>query len=150
MITSIRKLGLTQLIKNITRPAFGKGTCIDWILTNSEHVSMSFGLNNLISDHYPVICVLNKSLECKDKEPKLVRLYNRLDFNVLGALVKNLDWTLFENENDVDKKWLFIKENVMNIIEVMCPLKKMYVRKTQPPRFNNNIAGLTCDRERLS
>ena len=67
----IRKMGLDQLIKHVTRPSGRKGTCIDWILTNSEYVSMSFVSNNLISDHYPVIVVRKKSREMKQKEPKL-------------------------------------------------------------------------------
>ena len=150
VLTSIRKLGFVQLIKNVTRPAVGKGTCIDWILTNSEYVSMSYVSNHLISDHYPVVCVRKKSRELKTKVPKLIRLYNRLDFKVLGALIGNLNWAEFEDENDVDKKWAFIKENVCRIIEVMCPLKKIYVRKAQPPWFDNSIVRRICDRERLS
>ena len=65
-------------------------------------------------------------------------------------MVNNLDWLEFEREKDIDKKWLFVKENVLRIIEVMCPLKKIYVKKTQPSWFDNNIAGLIRDRERFS
>ena len=128
----------------------GKGTCIDWILTNSEYVALSCVSNHLISDHYPVICVRKKSREIKDKIPKFIRLYNRLDFNVLGNIMSNLDWSTFDDSNDVDFKWLFIKDKVSDIMRVMCPLKKIFVRKKQPAWFSNDLRKLITERERLS
>ena len=149
-ISLIRNLGFSQLINSVTRPSLGKGTCIDWILTNSEFVAMSFVSNNLISDHYPVICVHKKAREIKSKVPRMIRLYNRLDLKVLGDLVKNLDWNIFASDPDPNTKWLFIKDNVSKIIEVMCPLKRIFVRKSQPPWFNNTISKLIRDRVRLA
>ena len=150
VLNIVRRNGLDQLIKSVTRPAIGKGTCIDWILTNSEFVSLSFVSNHLISDHYPVICVRKKSRELKENVPKYVRLFNRLDFKILADLLSSLDWTQFDESNDVDLKWLFVKSSVSEILKVMCPLKKIYVRKTQPPWFGNKLYKLICERERLS
>ena len=150
VINSIRTLGFEQLIKNVTRPAFGKGTCIDWILTNSEYVSMSFVSNSLISDHYPVICVRKKAREYRVKEPKLIRLYNRLDFKIIGNILENLDWTEYDHSDDPEFKWSFIYKAVRDVIIVMCPLKKIYIRKRQPPWFDNSLIRLIRERERLS
>ena len=150
VLNSICTLGLVQLIKNVTRPAAGKGTCIDWILTNSEYVSLSFVSNDLISDHYPVVSVRKKARELKLKEPKFIRLYNRLDLKVLGNILENLDWSEYEAAVDPDFKWGFFRKSVRDIIEVMCPLKKIFVRKHQPPWFSKTIIALIRNRERLS
>ena len=147
---SIRSLGLTQLIHYVTRPAKGGGTCIDWILTNSEFVSMNFVSNNLISDHYPVVAVRKKAREYTYKEPKFIRLYNRLDLKTLGTILVNLNWGVYDTLDDVDEKWEFIKNKVRDIIVVMCPLKKIFVRKRQPPWIDGFIFKLIRDRERLS
>ena len=149
-ISAIRNMGLVQLIKNVTRPASGKGTCIDWILTNSEYVAMGFVSNNLITDHYPVICVRKKAREPKYKVPKLIRLFNRLDLKVLGNLIETCDWSSFYENPDPNSKWLFLKNKVSEILEIMCPLKKIYVRKTQPPWFSPQISKLIREREKLS
>ena len=149
-LQSIRNLGLTQLIENVTRPAFGKGTCIDCILTNSEFVALSFVSNNLISDHSPIICVRKKARELRFKEPKLVRLYNRLNFEIFGNLLVNHDWMDYDLCDDVEAKWSILLSFVREIITVMCPLKKIYVRKTQPPWFDISILRLIRERERLS
>ena len=135
ILNSTRAICLVHLIKTVTRPSGNKGTCIDWILTNSEYVSMSYVSNNLISDHYPVICVRKKSREYREQVPKFIKLYNRLDLKVLGNILDNLDWSDFDNSNDPNFKWSFIKQSVGNVIEVMCPLKKIFVTK-------NNHLGL--------
>ena len=150
IINAIRVLGLTQLIRTITRPSNNSGTCIDWIMTNSEYVSLSFVSNNLISDHYPVICVRKKERESKSKVPKLVRLYNRLDLKLLGVLLDTLDWSDFNNSEDPHFKWEFIRKSVTDIVEIMCPLKKMFVSKKQPPWLTKDIYRMIRDRERLS
>ena len=46
VLNIVRNIGLVQLIKTVTRPAIGKGTCIDWILTNSEYVALLSFVSN--------------------------------------------------------------------------------------------------------
>ena len=89
IINSIRTMGLNQLIKHVTRSSAGKGTCIDWIITNS-------------------------------------------------------------NCDSPDDKWSFVLNAVRDVIHVMCPLKKIYVRKKQPIWFHNELYKLIKERERLS
>ena len=149
ILNTIRSLGLTQLIKTVTRLSSNKGTCIDWIMMNSEYVSMNYVSNNLISDHYPVICVRKKAREYSQKEPRLITLYNRLDMKLLGNILDNLDWSPFDESSDPNFKWNFIRQSVTNVIEVMCPLKKIFVTKKQPPWLTKDIFRLLNEREKL-
>ena len=103
-IDTICKLGSIQLIKIVTRPAFSKGMCIDWILTNSEYLALSCFSNNLISDHYPIVCIRKKAREFKVKEPRFIRLYSKLNLEVLGNLLLSHDWSVYDVCEDVDTK----------------------------------------------
>ena len=88
---------------------------------------MSLVSNDLITDHYSIICVRKKAREMKYKVPKFIRLYNKLNLCVLGELLNNLDWNVYTIDRNPISKWMFIKDNVSRIIEVMCPLKKIFV-----------------------
>ena len=59
-IAFFRNNGLSQLIAKLTRPNKYRGTCIDWIVTNSPFVLLSGVTNVLISDHITVFCVRKK------------------------------------------------------------------------------------------
>ena len=63
LVIFFRNNGLSQLISEITRPNKFKGTCIDWIITNSLFVLHSGVSNVLISDHLTVFCVRKKKRE---------------------------------------------------------------------------------------
>ena len=112
---------------------------------NSRFVS-----NNLISGHYPVVVVRKKARELKHKETKLIRLYNRHNLEMLGNLLSTTDWSEIDHSNDVDEKWALLLKYVRDIITIMCPLKKIYVRKCQPPWFHKHLLVLIRERERLS
>ena len=101
-------------------------------MTNSEYVSMNYVSNNLISDHYPVICVRKKAREYRQKEPRLIRRYNRLDMKLLGNILDNLDWSPFDESSDPNFKWNFIRQSVTNVIEVMCPRKYLSLKNSHP------------------
>ena len=77
-------------------------------------------------------------------------MYSKLDFKVFDNILKRVDWTVFESSDDVNVMWDFIREKIREIIIVMCPLKQIFVRKRQPPWFDNLLYRLLHDRERLS
>ena len=53
----LKKAGLKQLIHDITRPNKTGGTCIDYIITNSNYVQSTGVTNDLLSDHYTIFCI---------------------------------------------------------------------------------------------
>ena len=64
--------------------------------------------------------------------------------------MNTVDSSSFDMSDDVNVKWTFLRERIREIIIVMCPLKKIYVRKRQPPWLDNSIYRLFRERERLS
>ena len=63
----LRKNNLHQIIKGVTRPLNTGGTCIDWLITNSNFLSVSGITDDMISDHLPVFAVRKK---CRNKHIK--------------------------------------------------------------------------------
>ena len=53
----LRTYNLHQLIKGVMRPLCMGGTCIDWLVTNSNFVASSGITNDLISDHLTIFAV---------------------------------------------------------------------------------------------
>ena len=57
------KLGLKQVIDQVTRPNRKGGSCIDWRVTDSAFVRESGVLDDFVSDHYTVYCIRKKFKE---------------------------------------------------------------------------------------
>ena len=102
-VSFLRNNGLTQLITNLTRPNLYKGTCIDWIVTNSPFVSQSGVSNVLISNHLTVFCIRKKQRENARTIYRTFRdlkKYSKVNF---VRLLKSHNWDLLnslDNPND--------------------------------------------------
>ena len=66
----LREKRLNQLIQEPTRLTNRGGTCIDWVITISQFVSIHGILNDLLSDHFPVFVVRKKGREMVKKVKK--------------------------------------------------------------------------------
>ena len=69
----LKEYNLTQLISLPTRLTTPGGSCIDWIITNSQFIDKEGILNDLLSDHFPVYVVRKKPREKINKVRKSVR-----------------------------------------------------------------------------
>ena len=58
----------------------GRGSCINWIITNSHYVNNSGTLDDLLSDH-SFNLLLGKEREWIDKVWRKVRIYKNYDEN---------------------------------------------------------------------
>ena len=63
IVAFFRNNGLSQLVTDITRPSKYRGSCIDWIVTNSTFVLHSGVSNVLILDRLTVYCIKKKHRE---------------------------------------------------------------------------------------
>ena len=82
----LKKAGLKQLIEQITRPNKKGGSCIDYIITNSNFVHDAGITDDYITGYHTVYCIRKKDREHHEKEIQTVRdymKYNHDDFNVL-------------------------------------------------------------------
>ena len=63
IVQSILDLVLKQIINYITRPKVRGSSCIDWVVTHSEFVHLSWVMTDFISDHCTVYTVYIQKLE---------------------------------------------------------------------------------------
>ena len=139
-ITSyFRSVGLSQLVKDITRPGKYKGTCIDWIVTNCPFVLNSGVSNVLISDHLSIYCIRKKKREitrCVYRTVRDVRKYDRNDF---VNLLLNSDWDVIRNGQDPNIQWDCLYTIMTSILSIMCPFKRYKQRETVKPWLTPEI-----------
>ena len=141
--------GFRQYIDTITRPNKKGGSCIDMIITNSTFVSESGILDDIISDHYGVYCVRKKIREVKDMTWKTVRDYRNFNEENFVRLLTMIDWNQFDVSLDPNVQWLFMKEEILNILSVMCPYKRVYTRKNPTLWITPEIYRLIREIKRL-
>ena len=117
-----RIYGLRRLINSATHLTGFGGTCIDLIFTNAEFIKFTGVLNDVSIDHYPIyVCI---------KKPHVVhvstyihgRTYTPYDKNRFQTLLGNVDWDSYFLETNQNVTWDIIMDNIVKIINVMCPL----------------------------
>ena len=114
-----KKLGLNQLIHDITRPNIRGGSCIDLIFTDSNYVLESGVLDDLVSDHYSTFCIRKKKKEKKEMINRSIRDYRNSDKVDFGNLLMNDDWQIFDTLVEPDRQWEIIHGKT---IEIFLPL----------------------------
>ena len=144
-----KKSGLNQLVKDITRPNKGGGSCIDLIMSNCPFISVIGVANDYISDHYTIFCVRKKSRENKECILKTVRNYRRYDEDIFENLLKSKNWALYGTLIDLNLQWSFIYENVKEILSIMCPYKVISSRKVPTPWITPDIFNMINEKREI-
>ena len=62
--------------------------------------------------------------------------YNYVDF---CNLLMEIDWNLYDLEMNVNNMWDMILNKINEILAVMCPMQRVYVRSQKNPWINNEI-----------
>ena len=117
----LKENGLRQLILEPTRLTNRGGSCIDWIIINSEYVNNSGVMDELLSDHFPVFVVRKKSREIVKKIKKQVIIFKNFNEDIFKALYAEIDWNIF-----------FANKNPDEILEIMFPYKIFVFEKIKP------------------
>ena len=60
---------------------------------------------------------------------KTVRDYKNFNEENFVRLLTMIDWNQFDVSLDPNVQWLFMKEEILNVLSVMCPYKRVYTRK---------------------
>ena len=68
-----------------------------------------------------------------------MRIYKNYDDEIFKTLFNNLNWEQYSGCSDVNRLWEVIHDHIIEILDVMCPLKNILVREERTPRFTNEI-----------
>ena len=146
--TWARLAGMTQLIDKPTRTHQNKASCLDLIFSDSQDISSSGVANVNISDHDLIYITKSKIKKPKSKTTFMGRSYKNFNENRFRELLLSIDWTGFDNANDVDRAWQTILDNIKQITDTMCPLKEFKVNKLKEAWITNELLELIKDKDR--
>ena len=137
-INIFRTYGLKQLIDKYTRPNKHGGTCIDWLVTDSDYVCKYGVCDVFISDHLPIYCTRKK----KREKHRMCRDMSNFDVKIVSNLLKNIDRVNFDTTNDPNLMWNILYEKTIDILAIMCPFKKYRQREKISPWIQLKFIGL--------
>ena len=125
-----------------------RGSCIDNILTNSEHVILAKTLNLNFSDHFAVAIKRKRVRVRHEKITFKGRSYRNYVKEDMQSRLLVFDWTAYfqmENPNDC---WNVIENLVRGYLDENCPEKLFKVRQANEPWINNEIIEQIKDKDR--
>ena len=139
--------GLKQIIQNVTRPTNKKGSCIDWIVTNSYFLKNYGVSDDLLSDHLTTFCIRKKMRETHNYVYREVSDLSNFDSDVFTNILKNSDWNFIQTSDDIDYIWSEIYKRIYDILTIMCHFRKYKQRETVTPWINPIIYRAMRKRE---
>ena len=121
---------------------------LDLIITNCDIVKECSTLDINVSDHLPVYLIRKKVKSPNEKIDFKGRSYKNLNKDVVENMLRNVDWATFANF-DIDSCWNYLLENIMDILDNVCPEKKIKFAKNRPSWLTNDLINLMKERDRL-
>ena len=139
--------GLVNHIKDVSRFANTKNSCLDHIYSNCNIVTDSGTLDVYISDHLPVFLNRKKSKILQNKVEFTGRSYRNYDFDVYANELRNKNWKNFDTETDPNQLWQIFHDNVYQSLDVLYPTKTFSVKKYKEPWITNEHLELIRDKD---
>ena len=148
--TFLKESGLRQLIEHCTRLTPHGATCIDWIITDCDYVESSGVLNDLLSDHFLIYVNRKKIREKVVRDWKSIRQYKKFNNDIFCDLLMEIDWNVYDNENDVNRMWDMLLYKINEILSVMCPWKRVYLCSKKSPWITPTIINYINERTKIA
>ena len=109
------------------------------IFTNSNFISSS-GVGNInISDHEIIFCTRKKIKSKHTSVSFQGRSYRNVDSERFIANFENCNWDEFENSNDAETLWKFYENNLLSVLDSMCPLKIFNIANDRDPWISDDL-----------
>ena len=140
---------LKQLVTEHTRLTSRGGSCIDWIITDCPYIKESGILEELLSDHFSIFAIRKKKRERVIKKWKSTRMYKNYDKDIFGTLLTNMDWAQYYEIRDVDVLWNIIYSRIVEILEIMCPYKRVCLRDPKTPWVTRELVHAINERKKF-
>lgn len=136
--------GMSQII-NQTRETSTTATILDHIICNSkDKISQSGVLPIGLSDHYIAYSTRKVVKECIDKHRTIkIRSMKNYSAQILIEKLGSVNWNIVYNSETVDEAWNKFEDLVVNVIELVAPIKEIGVKqRTEPWIDSEKLEGL--------
>ena len=119
--------------QHVMEATHNSGNLLDLILCNREEIIKMVTAEGKIgkSDHELISFELWID-EKRDKSQRKSLNYKRANFTEMRTSIKNIDWKAVMQNMDTNESWVFIKNNITELIEKHIPVQKSRV-KFEPP-----------------
>lgn len=135
----INSFGLFATISDFTRISKQSASCIDNILTNIPDECIKTGvLEPCLSDHLGQFILVNEIVN-NDTPTVFRRVVNDTGLLSLRESLHEIDWSIFENSNDVILLSNFLVNTLQTLIRAQFPLKKCSTKPKEPIWFNTDL-----------
>ena len=143
----LSQCGLTNHIKNVSRHANVKNSCLDHIYLNCNIINESGTLDMHMSDHLPVFVNRKKSKILRDKVKYTGRSYRNYDTVIYSEQLRVRHWEAFDAELDPNVLWQIVHDNVYQTLDILHPTKEFSVKKYKEPWIANEHLELIRDKD---
>ena len=143
----ISGFGLTKLINSPTQYGATKNSCIDQIVTNSNHIYQTGVADLNISDHQLVYFVKKKNKDHPIKTTFEGRSYRNYNTHDMIHYLDLQDWGNFDQLNDPNRLWDLMLLNVSDSLDNICPLKNFKIKKYKEPWLSQELLELIKDKD---
>ena len=120
LLSTLKQLGLRQLIKEPTRYSQNKDSCLDLCFTNSDIIARSGVCNVNISDHQMILLTRKKAKFTKLKCDFIGRSYRNYDVSLFQDRIKDSNWNFLNSADSLEKQWdnwLYIISKAINFLK---------------------------------
>ena len=143
----LSQTGLINCIKTPTRFSSQRNSCLDHIYTNSGIINECDTLDVNLSDHLAVFVNRKKQKPLNEKTNFNGRSYRNYDTDIFAESLSRQNWNLFDSETDPNALWSIYKNNVLNVLSIMCPIKQFSIKKYKEPWITNELLELIKDKD---
>ena len=126
-----------------------KDSCINKIITNSNHIWKAGVADINISDHQLIYFIKKKNKESHTKSEFLGRSYRNVDIHLFHKHLENINWNSFDEANDPNQLWEIMCNNIKTALDDICPLKKFKIKMYKEPWISHELLELINDKDSL-
>ena len=146
--TLVNKFSLKQWIKENTRITSSSTSCIDLIFTDILNIIDQGVIDYNISAHLPIHMIKKKARNHIKKMDAFGRSYLHYNDEVFSRLLHETDWEVFAAKDDPESLWDIFIDNIMKVLDQICPVRKVTVVTDKPDWLTNELLVLIRQRDK--
>ena len=142
------KYNLKQIVQGNTRITDTTSTCIDLLYTDILDTNGVGVIDYNVSDHLPIFLVKKKKRNKIEKKEAEGRSYLHYDQEVFVRMLKAQDWAQFDSATEPEALWNHFCSNVIQTLDVICPIRKLTVVDNKPEWLSNDLLIMMRQRDK--
>ena len=148
-INTLTSYNLKQTVETPTRFCKTRQSLLDHIILDESFTEYKISTFPMPCTDHEAICLRwNRTLQTKNYVHKLIEYRSFKNFRPDDFLteLENVDWNIFYGTKDPDECWIYLRDNIMALIDKYAPMKQIKVKnKVDKPWFTSDIKKEICE-----